>query len=287
MRVAEIVRSLGGFARRRDLVLLGATPRALASTVHAGVLERPRRGLYATPETSADQRHAASHGGALTCGAALAEWGAWVRDPSDLGVVILDQGHALRRRECTRSEHFHHRPLAPRFGRDDPVSSLGHYLRCAPDLESIACAMESCLALGLVSRRELQVITRRTSAAVRETAAWCRPSAGSGLETIVRHALSKVGVDARTQVRLPGVGAVDLLIGDCLVVELDGRLHHSDAEAFERDRRRDAGAALLGATVLRFSSSQVLSELGTVVAVIEATMARGAHRSASSFGSAS
>lgn len=287
MHVAEIVRSLGGFARRRDLVALGATPRALASAVHAGVLERPRRGLYATTQTSAHQRHAASHGGALTCGAALAEWGAWVRDPSDLGVVILDQGHALRRRECTRSEHFHHRPLAPRFGRDDPVSSLGHYMRCALDLDSIACAVESCLALGLVSRRELMAITRGASLAARDTAAWCGSSAGSGLETIVRRALSMVGIEARCQVRLPGVGAVDLLIGDCLVVELDGRRHHSDDEAFERDRRRDACAALLGATVLRFSSSQVLFELDTVVAVVQAAMVRGAHRSASLFGSAS
>lgn len=286
MHVAEIVRSLGGFARRRDLVPLGATPRALAAAVHAGRLERPRRGLYANQETSADQRHAASHGGALTCGAALAEWGAWVRESSDLGVVILDRGHALRRHECTRAEHFHHRPSAPRFGRDDPVSSLGHYLRCAPDLDSIACAVESCLALGLVSRRELTVITRGASPAVREIAAWCGSSAESGLETIVRRALGKIGVDARSQVRLPGVGAVDLLIGDCLVVELDGRRHHSDAEAFERDRHRDAAAALLGATVLRFSSSQVHVELDTVVAVVQATMARGAHRSASSFGSA-
>nr|WP_246335538.1 type IV toxin-antitoxin system AbiEi family antitoxin domain-containing protein [Microcella alkalica] len=285
MLVANLVRSHGGFARRRDLLVPGVAPRALASAVRAGILVRPRRGLYCVPEVPARQQHAALHGGALTCGAALVEHGVWLRDRPEPCILLLDQGHALRREECATPERFHHRADAPRFGLDDPVHALGHYLRCAPDAEAIACAVESCLARGLVSSAELALVARGASRPVRETVAWCRATAGSGLETIVRLALSDAGVKARSQVRLPGVGVVDLLVGDCLVVEVDGRAHHASDDGYESDRRRDAGVVLLGGAVLRFSSSQVTCEIESVVGVILAAIGRGMHLSTSSFGS--
>ncbi len=55
----------------------------------------------------------------------------------------------------------------------------------------------------------------------------------------------------------PGI-RVDLMIGERLIVEVDGREHHSDPVAFERDRVRDARLSALGYRVLRFSCNQVM-----------------------------
>ncbi|WP_439564307.1 type IV toxin-antitoxin system AbiEi family antitoxin domain-containing protein [Microcella sp.] len=277
MDPTRLVQNLGGFARRSTLLAAGAAPRQLASAVHRGVLVRPRRGLYAHPSVGARQIHAASHGGALTCGAALAEHGVWLRDPPHQCVVLLEQGHAIRHLDCDQTPVLHRRRHAPRFGLDDPVDALHHFVVCAADDEARACAVESCLSLGLLTKPDLDALSRGLPRRLRDVVSWCGASAGSGLETMVRRRLSMLGIIAQSQVELPGVGAVDLLIGDRLVIELDGRSHHSREKEFHQDRERDAQTVLLGGTTLRFSSSQVLHELDAVVGTIRAAMSRGEH----------
>lgn len=277
MDPTRLVQNLGGFARRSTLLAAGASPRRLASAVHRGVLARPRRGLYAHPAVGASQLHAASHGGALTCGAALAEHGVWLRDPPYQCVVLLEQGHAIGHLDCDQTPVFHRRRQAPRFGLDDPVSALRHFVLCAADDEARACAVESTLSLGLLTKTDLDALARGLPRRLRDVMTWCGATAGSGLETMVRRRLSMLGITAQSQVDLPGVGAVDLLIGDRLVIELDGRSHHSREKEFHQDRERDAQTVLLGGTTLRFSSSQVLHDLNAVVRTIRAAMGRGEH----------
>ena len=77
----------------------------------------------------------------------------------------------------------------------------------------------------------------------------------SGTETLFVHGMAKVGVTVRQQVVIPGVGRVDGLIGERLVIELDSLAHHSDPRA---DRHRDALLSALGFRVLRFMYSQVV-----------------------------
>ena len=75
-----------------------------------------------------------------------------------------------------------------------------------------------------------------------------------------------------------GVGHVDLLIGDALVIELDGREWHNDEDRFEKDRRRDAQLSIRGYRVLRFSYKQVFERWSEVRAAIEASIGRNDHR---------
>lgn len=77
------------------------------------------------------------------------------------------------------------------------------------------------------------------------------------------------------QVHVVGVGRVDFLIGDCLVIEVDSKEHHSDAY---RDRRRDAELSARGFRVLRFMYSQILFEWPSVESAILAAVGRGDHR---------
>jgi very-short-patch-repair endonuclease len=67
------------------------------------------------------------------------------------------------------------------------------------------------------------------------------------------------------------------MIGDRLVVEIDGREHHSSREQFEVDRRRDAALSARGYRSLRFSYRQVMHHWVTVEQAILGACVRGHH----------
>ncbi|UPU87515.1 endonuclease domain-containing protein [Demequina sp. TMPB413] len=69
-----------------------------------------------------------------------------------------------------------------------------------------------------------------------------------------------------------GIGRVDLMVGDAVVVEVDGRHYHSDPIAFVADRRRDRALQELGFRVLRFAASEVLSDPACVARAVVAQL---------------
>ena len=78
------------------------------------------------------------------------------------------------------------------------------------------------------------------------------------------------GLRVRQQVQI-GVDRVDVLIGDRLVIELDGREFHDH----DADRMRDARLSVRGYRVLRFSYWQVMNDWRAVEASVMASIARG------------
>lgn len=96
-------------------------------------------------------------------------------------------------------------------------------------------------------------------------------------ESLVRTRLAGLGLASVPQVKVPGVGRVDLLIGTSLVIELDGRAFHDTESTFENDRRRDARLSIRGFRVLRFSYWQVMSNWAQVRDAILAAVRRGDH----------
>ncbi|MDX2377442.1 DUF559 domain-containing protein [Microbacterium sp. LRZ72] len=77
--------------------------------------------------------------------------------------------------------------------------------------------------------------------------------------------------------RIPGVGVVDFVVGDRLILEADGDTHAGEGR--HRDLVRDAVATTLGFITLRFDSAMILHEWGLVEAAVLAAVERGAHRS--------
>lgn len=73
---------------------------------------------------------------------------------------------------------------------------------------------------------------------------------------------------------------VDFLIGERLVVQLDGFAHHSTAHERRRDIEADARLALFGFTVLRFDWKQVIHEWSSVERTVLTAVAQGLHRAA-------
>ena len=81
-------------------------------------------------------------------------------------------------------------------------------------------------------------------------------------------AIRSAGLSVQSQVYIPDVGKVDLLIDGWLVIEIDGYAHHSTREQFRNDRRRANLLAEKGFVLLRFSYEDVMHRTAKMVAQI-------------------
>ena len=104
-----------------------------------------------------------------------------------------------------------------------------------------------------------------------------RGGSQSGLETLVRLFLIRQRIRVRSQVRVAGVGHVDLVVGDRLVLELDGEEFHTGL-AFEEDRRRDFALVQQGYLVLRITYRMIMQDWQRVADGILALVRRDEHR---------
>ena len=143
--------------------------------------------------------------------------------------------------------------------------------------DAFFATLESALHTGVLTgagRGELR-------ARITESARWlvdlARSDAESGLESLLRLRLQRLGLRLRTQVEIPGVGRVDFVLGDRIILEVDGRQGHDDAEGRHRDRVRDVVAAAHGFETLRFDYALIVHDWPTVEQAILAKVARRSH----------
>ena len=148
---------------------------------------------------------------------------------------------------------------------------------CQPKRDAVA-SLDSALNRGVVSPSLLEPMLAQLPQVYAGLLQLVDGRAESGLETHVRLMLRSVGIHARVQVRIDGVGRVDILVGDRLVIETDGRVWHSDARSFAEDKRRDLALAERGYLVLRVSYAQVDYESQHVLDVVRGIVARDEHR---------
>lgn len=101
------------------------------------------------------------------------------------------------------------------------------------------------------------------------------PYSGSGLETLVVPRLRWMGVPIIPQVWIAG-HRVDFLIGDRLVLQIDGGTHVGPQRT--SDIAHDAELMLLGYHVIRVGYTQIIERWHEVQAVIMRAVAQGLHR---------
>ena len=82
----------------------------------------------------------------------------------------------------------------------------------------------------------------------------------------------------RQQVKLAG-RFVDIVVGDRLVLQIDGYEFHTSAQR-SSDIAHDAELRLRGYTVLRLSYAQIVHDWDAVAAVIRRAIAAGLHLAA-------
>jgi very-short-patch-repair endonuclease len=269
MELNRALEPFGGIASRALLGKLGLTDRTITDAVNDGWLIRLRRGRYATPTAHPDVAAAVRAGGRLACASALRVYGTWLLPDPQLHVRVA------RGVDATRSPAIKVHWNDER-GWGHPVDSaaiaLVTALRCLP-LRDAVVAVDSVANKRLLTLSEIESACA-TTARGRAVLRLMDPLSESGLETMARLALRRHRIRLRSQFLVEGIGRVDLLIGDRLVLELDGEAWHGD---FDRDRARDRALVVRGYLVLRVSYRQLMTQWADVEAQILDLVRRDEH----------
>ncbi|QDZ15036.1 endonuclease domain-containing protein [Humibacter ginsenosidimutans] len=243
-----------------DLFCSGATRREIAMALETGALARIRRGWYARSDADEDAIEAVYLGGALTSVSAAPHHRMWTMGDGRLHVAVPANASRLRRTHDDEGvlvdRHgtpicLHWSPVAGAFGQ--AIVIAGRVLMdagiCQP-AENVIAMADSAIYRNVLRREEVDSCLPSLAARLDGTSQ-------SGTESLVRDRLRRLGVRVRSQVRIGGVGIVDLLVGDRLVIECDSSGFH-DGYASKRDYDRDLALVAMGYIVIRLRYDHVL-----------------------------
>ncbi|QTX05560.1 endonuclease domain-containing protein [Agromyces archimandritae] len=260
----------GGLVRRRTLLGLGHSPSAIRNAVAAGHLRVVARSWVASDRAMDAAVRAVRARGVLGGASALHSLGVWVTErPRTATIATPHSASRLPplapgdRRIYCRSLHVD--PYAP--WRVSVADALRQALPHMADDDAVA-TLDSVLQLRLLTRAELREAVAALPRRVRRLWRSIDGRAESGIETKLRLALLREGLRVEVQVRIDGVGRVDLVIDGWLVVEADGAEYHDSPEQARADRLRNAALVRRGYRWHRFGYDQVMFDLDGCVAVV-------------------
>ena len=229
--------------------------------------------MLALPTADPQVIFAARHGGELACVSALRSRGVWVLDePASArptGVLHVWVGGSGRRHPHESCRCVTHNDAGRSgFGVCSLTLALVQVARCQ-GAECFFAAFESAWRLGMLTRRMRAEVRSGLPAGMRWLVDIARPDADSGLESLLRLRLHRLGITLQTQVWIPEIGApVDFLLDGVLILETDGRENHDGPTKRHRDLVRDAITAALGYDTLRFDYAMVIYNWPVVEAAI-------------------
>ena len=281
------VRRRGGVASTWELLRDGHTSHQLTAAVHRGEIVRARQGHYACPELDEAELQAVRVGGRLTGLAGARRHGIWTPIRASLELTVAPDARALRSptnksvrlKELRRHGVRVHWTDRAATGTRSLVGPLGCVLDVArTQPANIAFAVvESAIALGRVSRSSWARAARSLPHQTRLKLRRVDRLSGSGSESLAKFEFIAAGIHFSQQVQVTSGIRVDFVLGDRLVVEIDGAEFHATRVGFEQDHRRDAVLRALGYRVLRFSYWQVSERWADVMAAVTAALVSGDH----------
>lgn len=284
--VTDVLRRAGGAAGFAAFDTAGVERRELSAAVRSGAVLRVRNGWFAALDAPTDVVRAVRVGGIATASTIARIHGLWVstgdrlhvRVPSNASRLRAPDDRAVALEAGTHGVCLHYRGrVTGTAGRDALPTALGEMFACATAAEGLA-AVESAIDRRAIEPGHLDAV-RAAMPSGRRTALDRIDFGGqSGLETKVRLFLRARRVRFRTQAHIDRIGAVDFLVGDRLVIEVDGWSFHSSRDEFENDRRRDFELVTRGYLVLRLSYRQVMDDWERSSAGILALLSRREHR---------
>ena len=255
-------------ARASTLHKAGFSRTYLDKALAAGRIMRIRRGVYGLPRQADALGLALQHNALLTCLSAAPTYRLWTLYNPDS--VHLSPGHKKTPPGTTihgRCAHPPHKWL--------PVAGLAdvliHALRCLPAVEALVmvqCAAQRGEVTVDFLRRKLP---GNRNARARSLLDYVIPRADSVLEVLANYHFRRAGLHVRRHVELPGVGEVDFLVEDCLVVETDGSTHLEPRQV-KKDRKRNNATLIGGRLGLRFGYDDVVHHPERMVAEVLAVL---------------
>ncbi|NQX25942.1 type IV toxin-antitoxin system AbiEi family antitoxin domain-containing protein [Microbacteriaceae bacterium VKM Ac-2854] len=266
-----------GFASAAQLNRAGVQANTLRRAVADGLVVRVRRGWFALPGVDEFETIAVAHGGVLTCVSALKKAGLWVVEAKGVHIAIQRRSGDVRSHGVVRVHWARWPGCEPASNSVDGIASaLLHMIMCIDPSDAIV-TLDSAVNTGAIGFDDLMALGSLLPATRRWILDKVDPKCQSGLESRVRLAFTRRGLQVRTQVFISGVGHVDVVIGDRMVVETDGRTYHSTQEQLDEDYRRDLELFDQDYERVRIDRKQVMNTWEHTQSVIERAIERGAH----------
>lgn len=265
----------GGVASVAALRRQGITEGQIRWALRQGQVASVRGGWLNTADADPGIVAAVAAGGRLGCVSAAARHGLWVPDHDELHVSLPT--HAGRHSSANVVPHW-----AGARWRDhsSPIERLEDVLRqvagCLP-LEDLICILDSALQRKRVTLQRLHNLLSHLPDHA-DIAELLDGRSESGYETLCRLRFARLGVAISVQPLLPGIGRVDLLLGERLIIEADGWEWHNGPDAFLIDRSRDLAANRQGYLPLRLAPHHIEREWPWVELVVRSIIERGDHR---------
>ncbi|MFK0006848.1 type IV toxin-antitoxin system AbiEi family antitoxin domain-containing protein [Paenarthrobacter sp. NPDC090520] len=259
MDVTQFLRNRHGAATTASLYAAGFTRRRLAKAVKEGDISRLHRGVYIAMDADPDIVAAFRANGKLTCVSAARFYGLWTLHDGPLhagGQLHLSCGTGLARRRIVHHGQRLHpdHPYLPVAGVADV---LLHAMRCLPELEALVM-VQSAVSHALLTTTFLESkMNGNRNGVARAILGLVLPRADSLLEVLAHTHFTRAGLQVRMHADAPGVGEVDCLIEECLIVELDGGTHFEPKQV-KKDQYRNNAGLLGGLTSLHYYYADVV-----------------------------
>ncbi|WP_157525276.1 endonuclease domain-containing protein [Microbacterium yannicii] len=247
-RLLEWISAAGGITHRRVAENAGFPVAVRRAAVASGVVRRIKRDWLASDTAPTDLLTAAENSGRLTCVSAARRRGWWMPEDAPDDTHIRLDPHASSPTSAVTTHWTQSIAPAPSFGLLDSVEdTLAHVALCLPP-ERAQIVWNSALKVEKLTPAGIRRVQWRSRPA-RDCAERASDQSDSGLETTLVVRLSGWGLPLRQQAEIFG-RPVDLLIGERLVVQIDGFAHHSTSAQRSKDVAFDAELTLNGYTVL-------------------------------------
>ena len=267
----------GNLASVAQLAERGHGRAEIANAVRVGELWRPRRGWVAASDAAADALRAIKLGGRLGAGSALASYGIWIDEDAGLVVACPSTASRLPRLGATERRLWVDDLFPTVTEKRWRVSVADAVLQLGQDgpRDSLIASIDSAIQLRHLTRVDLRMLLKALPRRLHGVEHEIDGLAMSGTETHMRLALRRAGYQVRSQVHLPGIGIVDLLVDGWLIIELDSRKYHGGADNQLRDRVRDGNAVIGSYGHERFLWEQVRESMGWCLDVVERRLRDG------------
>jgi very-short-patch-repair endonuclease len=259
----------GHVASTRDLTRAGFGRVARAN---ADGVVRLKRGVYSCTHFDEQALSAGRMGCLLDCTTALERHGIWSG--------IAPPGTHWRARPNHHTGDVHS-PVVLHWSKSSlssqhpfevsALDSLSQAIRCLSPYDALA-SLESAMHLGYASAPEVERTIRQAPLHLQTVLRRLNLGAQSGYETHARLKLEDAGHAVRTQAQIPGAGALDILVDDCVGVETDGRKWHG-ADRFLPDRTKDLVVESWGIRVIRIAGPHIFEYWPVTLSVIERMIA--------------
>ncbi|MEZ2388909.1 type IV toxin-antitoxin system AbiEi family antitoxin domain-containing protein [bacterium RCC_150] len=261
VKIDEVLSTFDGIARAKHFAAAGVSDFQLKSALARGQISRVARGVYARTGANPTLLAIRSLPAEPACVSAAELAGLWIVGSPREPHIAVPHSRRYPGFVC-------HRSAAPPTLLDSVVQSL----RCLPDLDGLVIA-ESAVALGKVELSALRMrLGGRNDARERRLVSQIVPQSQSTIECVARFLLREAGFHVESQVNVPGMGHLDLMVDGRLGIETDGFGFHMDKASFEEDRRRWNVTTRLGIPTLVVSHSLLVTRPHEFVWIVRETL---------------